>query len=126
MRILTHIHTFNDEDVIERALQAILAQTYTAHEILLVDDGSSDQTLKRVFPEQVTVIQHQSNLGTSGTVSTGLQYALTKPYDWLWVLDADSLPRQDALEKLVDLYMSFDPATQRTIGVLSCTQLLFF
>ena len=124
MRILTYIHTFNDAEVIDRALQAILGQTYTVPEILLVDNGSTDRTLDRSFPEQVTIIRHRTNLGTSGAVATGLQYALAKQYDWIWVLDADSQPRQDALEKLVDLYTSSDPETKSTIGVLSCSQLL--
>jgi rhamnosyltransferase len=112
MRILGHIHTFNDEDVIDRSLQALLDQTYRLDEILIVDNASTDGTLKRSFPEQVTVIRHPDNLGTSGAVVTGMRYALDKGYDWIWIFDADSAPHRDALEKLVRLYNSFSPELQ--------------
>jgi rhamnopyranosyl-N-acetylglucosaminyl-diphospho-decaprenol beta-1,3/1,4-galactofuranosyltransferase len=104
MRILGYIHTFNDDDVIERSLQALSNQTYPVDEVLIVDNGSTDGTLSRTFPRSVTIIRHPTNLGTSGAVITGLQYAMDKRYDWIWLLDADSAPRQDALEKLVGLY----------------------
>jgi GT2 family glycosyltransferase len=106
MRILGHIHTLNDEDVIDRSLQALLDQTHPLDEIVLVDNGSTDGTLERPFPNHVTVIRHTKNLGTSGAVITGFQYALDNNYDWIWVFDADSAPHRDALEKLFHLYES--------------------
>ncbi len=112
MRILGHIHALNDEDVIDRSVQALLDQTYPLEEILIVDNGSTDGTLQRTFPEKVTIIRHPENRGTSGAVITGFQYALDKGYDWIWLLDADSAPRKNALEMLVELYQSFPPDTQ--------------
>jgi len=119
MRILGYIHAFNDEDVIGRSLQALLDQTYPLSEIVIVDNGSTDGTLKRSFPKQVTVIRHPENLGTSGAVVTGFQYALAKQYDWIWLFDADSAPRRDALEKLVELYQSFSLSVQEQLWRLS-------
>lgn len=112
MRILAHIHTFNDEDVIDRSVDALLDQTYSLAEILVVDNASTDGTLNRSFPKQVTVIRHPENRGTSGAVITGFQYALDKGYDWIWLFDGDSAPRKDALEKLVELYQSLAPDVQ--------------
>jgi GT2 family glycosyltransferase len=119
MRVLGYVHTFNDQHVIERALRALMDQTYRLETIVLVDNASTDDTLNRSFPENVTVIRHPVNTGTSGAVATGLQQALQHGYDWLWVVDADSVPRPDALEKLVDLYTSFSPSMQEQIGILS-------
>lgn len=99
MRILGHIHTFNDEEVIDGTLAALLEQTYPLEEIILVDNASTDATLKRSFPDKVTIIRHEKNLGTSGTVITGFKYALSKNFDWIWVFDADSVPQKDALEE---------------------------
>lgn len=112
MKILGHIHTLNDEEVIDRSLQAMLDQTYPLEEILIVDNGSTDGTLRRSFPVQVTVFRHPENRGTSGAVAKGLQYGLTKQYDWVWLFDADSAPRSDALEKLLELYHGFSPDLQ--------------
>jgi rhamnosyltransferase len=119
MRILAHIHTFNDEDVIDKSLQALLDQTCVLPEILIVDNGSTDRTLDRPFPAKVTVIRHSTNLGTSGAVVTGMRYAIGKGYDWIWIFDADSAPRNDALERLLDLYERFPRELQAEIRLLA-------
>src|SRR6059036_3528153 len=124
MNVLAHVHAFNDSSVIDRALQALLDQTYPLQQILLVDNGSTDSTLQRSFPSAVRVIRRPTNLGPSGACTTGFQYAMAHGYDWMWVLDADSVPRRDALRKLVELYDSFDSQAKSEIGVLSCSHLL--
>jgi len=103
MRILVHVHTWNDADVVRTVLDAILRQTRMPEEILIVDNGSTDGTAELVFPNLVTVVRHRLNLGTSGAVKTGIEYALAHGYDWIWILDADSVPRPDALELLTRL-----------------------
>jgi len=123
MKVLGHIHTLNDEDVIDKSLGALLAQTYPLEEILIVDNGSTDTTLRRSFPAKVTVIRHEQNLGTNGSVITGFRYALAKGYEWVWVFDADSAPREDALERLVELYRGLPPNRQLQVSFLSCLPL---
>jgi glycosyltransferase involved in cell wall biosynthesis len=81
MRILVHVHTWNDADVIGIALDAILQQTLAVEEILIVDNGSTDGTAELVYPNIVTVVRHRLNLGTSGAVKTGLEYARAREYD---------------------------------------------
>lgn len=119
MKILGYIHTFNDEEVIDGTMTALLEQTYPIQEILLVDNASTDGTLMRCFPDKVTIIRHEENMGTSGAVITGFKYALAKSFDWIWVLDADSTPRKDALEQLINLYQSFPPDLQAETRMLS-------
>lgn len=125
MKILGYIHSYNDEDIIDLSLEAVLSQTHPLERLLLVDNGSTDRTLQRNFPPHVTVLRHCKNLGTSCAVKTGLQFAMAERYPWVWVLDADSIPRRDALQKLVQLYESFDHEAKRHIGVLSSIQLLY-
>lgn len=119
MKILCHLHTLNDEDVIDQAIEAILAQTFPVAGILLVDNASTDGTLDRSFPDRLHVVRHPVNTGTSGSVATGFRYALEKGYDWIWVLDADSRPLPDALEKLAALHESFPPEEQEQIASLA-------
>ena len=58
MRVGSYIHSFNDGDMIDRALDAVRHQTNTApNAILLVDNGSPDEILNRTFPNDVTVIR---------------------------------------------------------------------
>src|SRR5262245_47064576 len=104
MRVLGHIHTFNDADVIEQALAGLQQQTRKPDAVIIVDNGSTDQTLGRPFPQWVIVLRHSTNLGTSGTVRTGFAYAIEHEFDWVWILDADSVPEPDALENLLAFF----------------------
>lgn len=120
MRVLAHIHTFNDADIVEQAIDALLLQTRPADSILIVDNASSDETVERASRRHVSILRNAENLGTSGAVVTGFQFALESNYDWIWILDADSLPAPDALEKLLELHASFSPRLQDETGFLAC------
>ncbi len=119
MKILAHVHSFNDEEIIDQTLESILNQTWPIQEILLVDNASTDSTLDRDFPKEVTLIRHKINEGTSGAVHTGMKYAIEQGYDWVWLFDADSLPEKNALEVLVNYYQSLPPDTQSKTWMLS-------
>ena len=120
MRVLAHIHTFNDADVIEQALDGLQQQTRKPDAVVIVDNGSSDRTLDRPFPCSVTVIRHPTNLGTSGAVRTGFGYAVEHDFDWVWILDADSVPEPDALENLLDFFERLPPSAQQHVCFLGC------
>lgn len=118
MRVLVQIHTWNDADVIAGVIDAVLAQSRTVEEILIVDNASTDGTAERAYPEIVTLVRHKLNLGTSGSVKTAIEYARAHGYGWLWVLDADSMPRPDALELLINLVEAEDPGAAQEVGVV--------
>src|SRR5439155_20125517 len=108
MWILAHIHTFDDADIIDRTIEAVLRQTHPVDNILVVDNASTDGTLEQPSLKHATIVRHRQNLGTSGAVHTGFRFAIEHEYDWIWIFDADSMPEPDALEKLLDLYASFN------------------
>src|SRR5882724_965001 len=113
MRVLAHIHTFNDADIIDRPIKAVLRQTRAVDGILVVDNASTDGTLEQPSLKNATVLRHPENLGTSGAVHRGIRFALEQEYEWIWIFDADSVPEPDALEKLLDLYAAFPPSLQQ-------------
>jgi GT2 family glycosyltransferase len=120
MRILAHIFTFNDADVIDRTIEAMLRQTRPVDGILVVDNGSTDGTLDRPSLKHAIVMRNQENLGASGAVGGGIRFALEHEYDWIWVFDADNFPEPDALEKLLELYASWPQSLRDEIGFLAC------
>ena len=120
MRVLAHVHTFNDADIIDRTIESLLQQTRPVDGIVLVDNASKDDTLEQPLVRHTTVVQHRDNQGTSGAVATGLEYGLDQGYDWVWVFDADSTPEPDALEKLLELYDSWPPERQEETAFLAC------
>ena len=120
MRVLAHIHTFNDADIIDRTIEAMLAQTRPVDGILVVDNASTDGTLERPSLKHASVVRHRENLGTSGAVHSGFSFALEHGYDWIWVFDADSVPEPDALEKLLDLYGGWPQSLQEETAFVAC------
>jgi GT2 family glycosyltransferase len=81
------IPVFNGADFIARAIDSVLAQTYPAEEIVIVDDGSTDAT-PQVVARYGSKVQYlrQSNKGVSAARNAGAQGAHG---DWLAFLDAD-------------------------------------
>ena len=120
MRVLAHVHTFNDADVIDRAITALERQTRPVDGILVVDNASTDGTTERPSLKNASVLRHPENRGTSGAVHSGFRFALERNYDWIWVFDADSAPAPDALEKLLDLYASWPSGMQDQTAFIAC------
>ena len=120
MRVLAHIHTFNDADIIDRTIESVRRQTHAVDGILVVDNASTDGTLEQPSLQHATILRHGENLGTSGTVIAGMQFALEHGYDWIWVFDADSAPEPDALERLLGLYAGWPQDLQDQTAALAC------
>jgi GT2 family glycosyltransferase len=120
MRVLAHIHTYNDADIIDRTIESVLRQTRPVDGILVVDNASADGTLDRPSLRHVTILRHRENLGTSGSVITGMRFALEHNYDWIWVFDADSTPEPDALERMLEFYSGLPPESQDETACLAC------
>lgn len=116
MKVLGLLIAYNDADVIDRSLAALRAQTHPLTEILLVDNCSTDGTLDRAIPPDVTVVRHPQNVGPGGAARTAAQHALDGGFDWVWTLDADSAPRRDALETLIAFYRGMSQELQQEIG----------
>jgi rhamnosyltransferase len=120
MRVLAYTHTYNDADVIEQTIDALLRQTRPVDEILVVDNASTDDTLQQPCLKHATVLPLPKNTGTSGGVYTGFQYALDHGYDWMWIFDPDGLPAPDALEKMLELHASWPRSQQEKTAFISC------
>ena len=87
MRISVVIPTHNRVETLPRALDSVLSQTHPAEEIIVVDDGSDDDTawlLEREYPQ--VAYRHQSNQGVSSARNLGITQARG---DWIALLDSD-------------------------------------
>jgi glycosyltransferase involved in cell wall biosynthesis len=95
-RISVVMPVYNGATTIERALASVLAQTYSAHELIVVDDGSRDRTSEIVqsYGQRVRHIR-QENAGPSAARNRGVEVASG---DWVAFLDADDWYYPNRLE----------------------------
>jgi len=87
-RILLIIPAYNEETGIPGVIQGIRRYASGA-EILVVDDGSTDQTRGVSLKAGVGVVSHPFNLGYGSALQTGYQYALIKGYETILQMDGD-------------------------------------
>lgn len=119
-KIASVIVTYNNSDNIEKLLDSLLTQSKPIEEIIVVDNASSDgtpQMVKKRFPK-VTLLANASNTGVGGGYAQGMEYAYQKGYEWIWLLDGDSLPQTSALEELAKAFTSLRSLHPK-IGILA-------
>lgn len=94
------IPNYNYERTLGACLDAVFAQTYPPHEVIVVDDGSTDSSpaLARSYP--CTVLESAGNGGPATARNLG---AAAATGDVLFFLDSDIAPCPDALEQAVAL-----------------------
>ncbi|WP_270584491.1 glycosyltransferase family 2 protein [Bacillus smithii] len=101
--------TYNRKELLQECLEALLAQSCKVNKILVVDNASTDGTpefVKSFFPE-VHLLQLTSNIGGAGGFHEGIKWAYERGYDWIWVLDDDTITLNDTLEQLFKAYNEF-------------------
>lgn len=85
---------------LSKCIESILSQTYTNFELLLIDDGSSDGTLRVLqkyaeTDQRIRIFTHQ-NRGVSYTRNRGISEAKG---EWIMFIDGDDYVKQDFLEQ---------------------------
>ncbi len=88
------IPLYNEEKVIEGVLQE-LHQKYPYYMLIVVDDGSRDESVQRACIEGVFLLQHSTNLGQGAALQTGIEYAKELGCKYVVTFDADGQHNPD-------------------------------
>ncbi len=97
LKISVILTTYNRADMVIEALESVLSQQELPDEILLVDDGSTDDTMEKIRPYQERIkLLAQENTGISAARNTGIK---TAKHDWLTFLDSDDLWKPQKLRR---------------------------
>lgn len=86
MRTLVAIPVYNEQAHVRAVLDDVLA--YTEH-VLMVDDGSTDDTPRIVLDYGVDLVRHVSNRGYGRSLRDAFRWAIVEKYDWLITMDCD-------------------------------------
>ena len=102
-KISVIIAAYNIERFIEKCVDSILSQTFSDYEIILIDDGSTDQTPEicdrlAKKSKKITVI-HQPNRGLSEVRNRGIRESTG---EYIALIDGDDYVSFDFLEKLLN------------------------
>jgi glycosyltransferase involved in cell wall biosynthesis len=93
----------NEESQIERVIRTM--PDYV-DEMIIIDDASTDSTVEHIKPflgeqSKVTLIQHRTNRGVGGAISSGYQEAAKKKFDVIAVMAGDGQMHPDDLEMII-------------------------
>jgi len=88
MKTLVIIPAFNEEKNITGVIQKI-KNNFLNLDVLVVDDGSKDQTVRFALESGVLVAKHPFNMGYGVALQTGYKYACKHGYDAIVQIDAD-------------------------------------
>ena len=94
-KISTIITSYNCATTIVQAIESVLAQSMRPEEVIVVDDGSSDDSLSKIlsFGDQITVIS-ETNQGPSAARNRGIERASSH---WVALLDGDDAWHKEKL-----------------------------
>jgi glycosyltransferase involved in cell wall biosynthesis len=115
MKFSVIVPLFNKEQYVEKCINSLIAQTYQNFEILVIDDGSSDNSVLRVQQigfSKVALIA-QENSGVSAARNRGIDLAKG---DYICFLDADDWYEPAFLENINELIKRFDAASAYCSG----------
>ena len=101
--IVTVILNTNRKDDTLECLHSLAANDYPRHHVIVLDNHSTDGSvpaIKAAFPE-VEIIALQENRGYAGNNNVGVQAAIERGADWVFVLNEDTVVAPDCLPELV-------------------------
>lgn len=100
IRCLIIIPAFNESRSVGKLVRR-LRRLEPNYDILVIDDGSTDNTVHQV-PKEVAVVSLPFNLGIGGAMQTGYRYAALHGYDIAIQVDGDGQHRPSEVHNLVD------------------------
>jgi glycosyltransferase involved in cell wall biosynthesis len=103
-KILIIIPAYNEETSIGKVVEDVKKYVPDA-DILVVNDGSTDNTLEKAKKNGALVITLPFNLGIGGAVQTGYKYAYEKGYDIAVRIDGDGQHNPREISKLINSFL---------------------
>lgn len=114
---------YNCEKTLDEAIQSVISQTYKCWELIMCDDGSTDNTYKiakgfeEKYPDKIKVIKNEKNLGLNQTLNNCLRIAAGK---YIARMDGDDISLPTRFEKEIEFL-----ETHPEFAVVSTPMIMF-
>ena len=95
--------SYNRQALLSECITALKNQTRRPDAILVINNGSTDNTEQWLSQQADIFYITQKNVGSGGGFNTGIEWAFKNGYSWIWCMDDDGYPKEDALEILLDI-----------------------
>jgi len=122
-RICALIPAYNEEKLIGEVVA--LAQKYVT-DVLVVDDGSPDNTARAAGAAGAIVLRQETNRGKSEALTRGFHYILKQGYDAVVTLDADGMHDPAEITRFLDAYKRKDVPVLVGNRMAEAQRLVFF
>lgn len=106
-RIAAVVVTYNRLQLLKKCVESLRNQTKRLDEIFIINNSSTDGTLKWLQEQNDLTTITQENSGGAGGFYTGIKTAYEKGYDWIWCFDDDCEADEKALEMLFTIEDNF-------------------
>ncbi len=104
--VIAIVVTYNRKELLKECINALKKQSYKNCRILVVDNGSTDNTydyIKNLIDDKKVIYKNTGeNLGGAGGFNFGVKEAYKLGCDYMWLMDDDSIVHKDSLEMLLN------------------------
>ena len=101
-KVIAVIVTYNRQKLLSECIEALRNQTRKIDKILVINNGSNDNTESWLQAQNDLEFFTQKNIGSGGGFNTGINLAYQKEYEWIWLMDDDGYPKNNALANLLE------------------------
>lgn len=100
-KVIAVVVTYNRLALLSECIAALRNQTRPLDGILVINNGSTDGTEAWLKSQKDIQFFTQNNIGGAGGFSTAIKMGYQQGYEWIWCMDDDGLPKEDALENML-------------------------
>ncbi|MCO5385893.1 MAG: glycosyltransferase family 2 protein [Desulfosporosinus sp.] len=97
--------TYNRKELLYKNITSLLSQNKDKSDIFIIDNASTDGTYEYmkhfIDNKKVFYINTGKNLGGAGGFTFGIKNAVLAGYEYIWLMDDDTIPLSNALEELL-------------------------
>ena len=104
--------TYNRKELLKQCIDRLLGQEGVGCDVIIVDNASTDGTQEMIMRQynraEVIYANTGTNLGGAGGFQYGVKKAVSMGYEYVWIMDDDTLPEKTALYKLFEADRELD------------------